>query len=488
MNGFFPAYIKAMEAGAVPGANFRKTPKPHWTIALDIDLAKRLRAVFTDDLELGPNLRKWAKKKMQKNERLTGLALADTAELTRLPEVLPDLYAAIHVGPRGKPLMDPKDKNYNPEEFARIFMEEPPSYQAADVLYMATAEHPVNTNQPGTGKTLEAIGAVYEGEHEAGAKLVVAPVSSHGVVWQAELERWQDQPVYVCPNGAAARRTWMKEVQKRANKGEDFWVILNWQMIQYRHACLRCDRHEGMKMKRTEEESCPDCNTYLSASHPEVFDIYWSVCIMDEFHNMGLGNPATLTYQALNDIPSEKRMPLSGTPMAGKPMKMFGLLHFLFPKEFTSKWAFINTWLTQDESYDRSGTKRRKIGDIIPGKEDEFYEMLSRHMIRRTKAEVIPWLPAKQYIPDEDGWWVEMDGKQKEQYEEFAEMAESSSLPRAFWRSTPGSSSSPWPSRSSPAGQMTRCPSRSSSRRPTRASCRWSTTSWLASASDQMTS
>lgn len=406
-NGFYPAYVNQMNSGAVPGARFRMEPEPHWRVPLDIDLAKRLRAVFGEDLTLGPGLKKWAKKTLRKNERLTGLALADTAELERLPRVLPKLYEAIHVGPRGLFLDE--------DEFQKA-LKEPPSYQAADVLYMATADHPMNCNQPGTGKTIETIASVYEAGLEAGPKLVVAPVTSLRTVWEDELATWQDQPAYVCPNGKAAREEWMDEMLQRAQAGEDFWALLNWQMIQYRNAWVRCPDHA--KAVAAELRDCYECEHYLDSPYPQVFEIDWSVLVLDEFHKMGLGNPGTLTYKALRDLRSRKRIPLSGTPMGGKGIKMFGVLSFLFPDEFTSKWRFVDQWLTTDDSH-----WGRKIGDIKEGKEDEFYQMLSRYMIRRTKEEVLPWLPPKQYVPPK-GIWVEMTGKQREQYLEFAEAAE----------------------------------------------------------------
>jgi SNF2 family DNA or RNA helicase len=95
---------------------------------------------------------------------------------------------------------------------------------------------------------------------------------------------------------------------------------------------------------------------------------------------------------------------------------MYGVLSFLFPNEFTSKWRFADTWLTISSGYQG----HKSIEGIKPGLEEDFYKMLSRYMIRRTKAECLPWLPAKQYVNLE----LEMTPGQGIQYQQFAEEAE----------------------------------------------------------------
>ena len=108
-------------------------------------------------------------------------------------------------------------------------------------------------------------------------------------------------------------------------------------------------------------------------------------------------------------------MALSGTPMGGKPVNLWPVLHFLDPEEFTSKWRWAENWLYIDNNgYGAS------FGEVRKELRPEFDKYITRYMLRRTKAEVYKDLPPKTYVPI----WVEMGPKQAKQYKEFALAAE----------------------------------------------------------------
>lgn len=393
----------------IPGSRFNRTvaEDPHWRIAIDIDLCHQMREQFGNDLVISPALRRWARMKKVENEQLTTLALTDSATLDILHEKLPALAEAIHLGPHGR--------HMSPAERKKA-LAGPGSFQAADTKFLATSSSPMNCNQPGLGKTLETIAAVFEGGTEVGPKLVVAPLTSLETVWDDHLRAWQDQPVLLAPPDRAGRQVAVQRALEMAQAGESFWLVINPAMIQYKNDFQRCDHHAADKRAKVGDmKICHLCQPKLTAMFPELFEIEWSTLVLDEFHKMGLGNPATLTYKAMCDVKSKKRIALSGTPMGGKAIKMFGVLSFLFPDEFTSKWRFADQWLeVTDTGYGKT------IGDIKRGKEEDFYKMLSRYMIRRTKEECLPWLPAKQYVE----LYIPMLPAQKSQYDEFAAEAE----------------------------------------------------------------
>jgi SNF2 family DNA or RNA helicase len=140
-----------------------------------------------------------------------------------------------------------------------------------------------------------------------------------------------------------------------------------------------------------------------------------------------LQNPSTLTGKAMFNLPSKKRIATSGTPAGGRPLKYWGVLHWLEPKEFKSKNRWAEQWLTisEKEHYVRGGRGEKAVtrdfnGDIRPGMEEEFYKAHSRFMIRRTKDEVAPEMPPKQ----QEDRWAEMTGAQAAQYRAMAEDAE----------------------------------------------------------------
>jgi SNF2 family DNA or RNA helicase len=60
------------------------------------------------------------------------------------------------------------------------------------------------------------------------------------------------------------------------------------------------------------------------------------------------------------------------------------------------------------------------IGEIQPGREEEFYNAHAANLIRRTRHEALPGMPDKQFIDV----WVDMTPKQRKVYEKFVRSAE----------------------------------------------------------------
>lgn len=396
----------------IPGARFnnRNEDDPHWRVPLDLESCHELRDRFGPALTLHPSIKDWARSKTGVFQELQQLSSSDSAELINLPHLLPELFEAIHLGPKGRDMTLSERKKA---------LKMPSSYQAADVKFMAISSSPGNCNQPGLGKTVETIGAVYEGLTHEGAKLVVAPLTSLETVWKDQLEMWQDQRVIVAPPDKQGRIDCIALAQSLAKDDRDFWLVVNPGMVQYRNDFERCSFHSDGRRKRPKVDDmkkCDSCINVLSSTFPELMDINWRVVVLDEFHKMGLNNTATLTHKAVMDLKSDKRIALSGTPMGGKPFKIFGPLQFLHPEEFTSKWRFADRWMVVADN--KWGGK--DVGEVSKDKEDEFNDMLSRYIVRRTKTECTPWLPEKQWVDIN----VPLRGGQKEQYEIFAKEAE----------------------------------------------------------------
>lgn len=382
-------YDLVLKAKSVVGWKFVSKQKssdgcPHWLYSLDIDVCHQLRNVFGEDLKTGRNLRKWYERMSASTKELVSLATSDDADLERLPDILPRLYDFVSSRP----------------------------YQRADIKFMAINDAPANTNQPGLGKTIEYIGSVFEGELDEGPNLVAAPLSSLEVVWEWELDRWQHHPILVATGDRANRNRIMKEALWFVEEKEPFWLIVNPAMVQYKRSFKKCDYHKKKKAHNEVLKDCVDCEEVLTPNFEELFDIEWGTFCLDEFHMCGLTNTSTLTSKAMGDIKAGKKTAMSGTPMRGKPIKLFGMLHFLRPDEFPSKWKFADQWLeVADSAYGKT------IGGIQMGREEAFFQMLSRYVIRRTKAEVLKQLPPKdhqdRYIKMEKGTL------QRRQYKQF---------------------------------------------------------------------
>jgi hypothetical protein len=101
--------------------------------------------------------------------------------------------------------------------------------------------------------------------------------------------------------------------------------------------------------------------------------------------------------------------------MGGKPVKLWGALHFLEPERSRPSGAgSMSGWRSEDNGYGK------QVHGIQDRREDAFWEHLKPYMIRRTKAEVLKELPPKQYVER----WCEMTPQAAKQYEAMATDAE----------------------------------------------------------------
>jgi SNF2 family DNA or RNA helicase len=353
---FDPEQKEAVKA--IPGARAKFVDEKFkcWTIPKDIQCAKDLRKIFGDDLELGEAVKAWGLEERARTRNLESLARADEADLKVLPEVNPEL-----------------------NEFLRPF-------QRADAAFMAEA-NVLNANEPGLGKTVECIAAVFEAKLDEGPHLVVAPKTSLDTVWRYEIERWTDHFVFTF---SGEHETDWKHLSWLIHEGEPFWFVTT-------AAQVRAGLPHGL------------------------MGLNWNAFIIDEFHKTGAtnvsGDPTKGTQfgRAIRTVRRKRLWLVSGTPMGGKPIKLWGALNHMNPEVFTSKWNWAGRWLIIDDNgYGKT------IGGIQPEKVEEFYPAHAQYIVRRLKREVLPQLPAKQYVDV----WCDMPKKQAGQYKQFARDAE----------------------------------------------------------------
>lgn len=381
-----PKYVVA--AKKVAGYRFVAKDKPGgpcWRYQLDLTTCRLLREKFGKDLQLGPKLTKWGIEEVAKEKAMTDLSQADDAKLDNVPQNLK------WGGGKGR-----KQKKLRP-------------YQRADIKFMASA-NTINANQPGAGKTSELILSMFEAELEKGQHLVFAPIASLRSVWEAEInsiyKAMKTKTTVLTGDTPKERAAAVLEAQKLAKAGKPFWLIVNPAMAR-----LKRQKVEGTKGDEIRMEEV--------LAMPELAEIGWTSITIDEFHLMGLSNPATLAARGVNEIiettQPDRTHTMSGTPMGGKPIKLWGALRTLNPGEFTSRWNWAKHWLViNNNGYGSS------IEGIMPGREVDFYNHLKPYLVRRTKREALPGLPPKQTIDI----WCDMTPKQAEQYKMFATEAE----------------------------------------------------------------
>lgn len=396
-----------------------------WTVPADWQSAIELRRAFGSQLRLGPDLRAWGAREKARQEKLTHLANAKTANLERLPKVNRKLYEAIHLGPRGV--------NMTAEQ-RRLALAESASFQAADVRFMVDSPNPLNANHMGLGKTIETIAAIEEAGLD-GPILVVAPVSAAEGTWPEELKRWQDHPFWLCRGTAAEKRAIQEEFEYwvkpqptplRTPTGTDTipgnggYLIINPAQLTMKETVEKCAGHRSSNHKShkglQEIKACTHCSYKIEAPYPLLFDIKWSAIVFDESHEFGVMNPKALTGKGARKLKiaeGGKKFLLSGTPMGGKPIKLFSILQFLNPKVFTSKWRFAEQYLEINDNgfgKDIGGIKRCEYHRIRSERlahgecqtcddfERRMFDALNPYILRRTKSEVLTDLPPKQYV------------------------------------------------------------------------------------------
>lgn len=345
----------------IGGARWNQTDKV-WLIPATMDSWNALHGLWpASHLKIDKSIVRRMKRELRLAEKLRSLAMGDTAELEMLPEIHPELYE--YVATRG--------------------------YQLADIAFMALAAHPMNTNEPGTGKTVETIASVFEAGLDEAPVLVVAPKTALDAVWLSELSAWL-YGMGVPAGTVTGQGDSLTLLEETALDGGPCWVVANPEAIKF--------RTNGTK------PAPPDRYAW-------IYEVDWGVVVLDEFHRMGLNNPDTLASKSFKKIKADKRIALSGTPMGGQPIKLWSVLNFLYPDTFSSKWAFAGNWLSIYE--DAAGYKN--IGDVRPEKRDEFTRMMAEYSTRRIKTEIMTWLPPKQYVD----LYVDLTPKQRKQYDEW---------------------------------------------------------------------
>lgn len=415
---YFPYDAHAVEAvKGITGRRFigkdQNPPNgPHWTVPASIEAARKLREIFGQNLTMGDAVRAWGRAEARIERNLKGLSIADDAELDRLPLVAPIIARIIN----GDPIPELKLGKKNPLSRQR----KPRPYQRADISMMSQTSV-INANQPGTGKTLEMIGALVEGGIESGPHLVVAPRTSLVNTWKVEIERLLGHRVFTSEDPRERRRQ-VEIGLSLVNTTEPVWILVIFDDLRVKRLVKKTEYTrpeeiaESMKNPLyARKDHKGNTYAYNSELHQRIVTQRWNSFTIDEFHKSGLNTADSMFTLGADMIKAERVYPMSGTPMGGKPIKLFPVLRRIDPKKFSSKWRWAGEWLEiEDNGFGK------KIGGLKPGKEDEFYEFHARYMVRRLKREALPGLPPKviEFVS------VGMTPKQKKQYAKFDKDAE----------------------------------------------------------------
>jgi SNF2 family DNA or RNA helicase len=355
---------------SLPGASFDGSISK-WKVPVSWSACLALRSTFKDELVLGDALRAWAS-----NERAVRI---DPAMALRDLEILPD------------------DVTGNEDLFP---------HQRAGVKYLATAKRALLADEPGLGKTAQAIRGLKEIQ-ENGESVFPAMIVCPNTLkknWQREFKRWWPEVKVQVISGTATQR------RKQFDEQADIYVI-NWESLRTHSrlapygaiALARCKACKGHDDRVTE--------TRCEVHERELNRIDFKAVVADEMHRSK--DPKSKQSRALFAASgnAEIRFALTGTPVANNVLDMWAILHWISPKEFPTKSKWIDRMV--DTMLNAFGGMM--VLGLKPHMEDEFHKTVDPMMRRMLKARVLPWLPEIMNERRD----VEMSTKQKKAYEQM---------------------------------------------------------------------
>lgn len=395
----------------VPGAYFRKDGV--WSVPLDLTTCYLLRERFGQRLVIGPELTSWARAEKAQRASQAATAAAGHAELTRLPIVAPDLFAAMSSR----------------------------AYQYAAVQFVTNGigrdgrRRALIADTVGLGKTVEAIGSVLESGAE-GPYLVVCPKTAVEVTWAPEIRQWlagTGARVVTLPETKQRRDSILTALAKDYNSNPELlrntWIVVHPAAVRTQTwwICMECEpmRGEGRKPNRFDllrRITSPAASKYkagmvkeLECGHlktdrtpivhehtfPQLFAMEYGAVIADESDQILIRKTATPNLQrrgmemlAARVREGGCRIAMSGTPFRSKPHQIWSTLNWLDSTRWGAKWSFLEKfWKVSKNGYGGSYS----VGDLQEDREELLRQELVDVMIRRTREQVRSDLPPKVY-------------------------------------------------------------------------------------------
>ena len=363
----FKELCKSLPGSAYDGKTQMWRVPTSWTACL------ALRSTFQDTLEIGPILTEWAA-----NERANRITPSmELRELESLPE-------------------GEGDEDLFP-------------HQRAGVKFLSTARRALLADEPGLGKTAQAIRTLRklqnDGEQVFPA-LIVCP-NTLKKNWAREFKKWwpENTPKIQVVNGTPAQR------RKQFDDPETDIYVINWESLRT-HS--RLSGYGSIALAR-----CPGCGGHdervtenKCEVHPrELNGIDFKAVIADEMHRSK--DPKSKQSRALWAATGDAdiRFALTGTPIANNVLDMWAILHWISPEEWPNKTKWIdrmvNTMLNAFGGMMVLGVK--------PQMEAEFFSTINPRMRRMLKSRVLPWLPEMMFERRD----VEMSPKQAKAYKQM---------------------------------------------------------------------
>lgn len=368
---------------SLPGATFSRT-REQWSVNATWTACLTMRALFGDILQLGPELVKWARQQRYNQEYIRELGNALEAEPV-------DYY------------LDP-----------RLF-----DYQRAGVAYLTAAEYAILGDEPGLGKTAQAIAAV-KALHDCGKDvfpvLVICP-NSMKRTWEDEFKLWwPDGPDAAVIHGSAVHRRKQLATDARIH-------VINWESVRLHSstagygsirlkACASCG---GQENPREDEEYKAAVTEAKCEKHPRELNLNgYTTVIVDEAHRMK--DPHAKQTRAVWSVlhSAEYRYALTGTPIADNVGDLWSILHGIDSAAFPVRSKFLDSFATTRLNFFGG----YEVLGLQPARASTFHDILDLYLRRTPKSIALPQLPPKLPVQYR---YAEMSPKQAKQYKQMKE-------------------------------------------------------------------
>lgn len=214
-------------------------------------------------------------------------------------------------------------------------------------------------DEPGVGKTAPTIVAAWRLHVETGLPVLITC------------------PAYLCEN-------WAWEISRFAPAAATV-SIANGAGPAARHAGLQDDTSFVITAYSNWSASGKGGGLY---TYPELHTRKWAAFIYDEAHRLrGRNSKCTKhvleTRKAKNPNRTTPIWALTGTPIVNNPGDLYPLLHLWDSKDYKSYWRFVGTYCWVNET-----PWATEVGQLRPGMEQEFQDLLGQFSLRRTLKDV----------------------------------------------------------------------------------------------------
>ena len=348
---------------SLPGASWSQQEQV-WRAPLSWTTCLALRSTFRDGLTIGPNLTEWAT-----NELNTRIAPSNALRELESADGDQDLFP----------------------------------HQRAGVLFLKTARRALLADEPGLGKTAQAIRAlkaIQDSGEQVFPALIVCP-NTLKKNWAREFARWWPDVKTQVIKGTATQR------KKQFETDADVFII-NWESLR---AHSRLAGYGSIALKRCAAMGGLDGNVtenQCEVTPRELNKIDFKAVVADEIHRSK--DPKSKQSRALWAASGDAkiRFALTGTPIANNVVDLWAILHWISPEDWPSKTKWIDRMV--DVMLNAFGGMM--VIGVKPTMHDEFYKSVNPVMRRMLKKVVLPHLPPIMNERRD----VEMSPKQKKAY------------------------------------------------------------------------